>query len=184
MLDDISREDVDRYFEEWRPLVDEKEEELTAAGVPRSEWPEHLHWDWTEKTEYTEGKDGYRYLAIECDKQCQGLLLLQTQFQTSELSDEPIVTVEFLSSAPWNSSEMVGDPKYKLVGKSFMAAAIRVSQEAGCEGRLGLHSLPQSEPFYRDQIGMTDVKYDAAKEMRYFELTAEQATRFIEGEKR
>jgi hypothetical protein len=46
-------------------------------------------------------------------------------------------------------------------------------------GRLGL-SLPQADAFYR-KIGMTDLGQDSAyQNLRYFEMTAEQARAFLE----
>jgi hypothetical protein len=48
----------------------------------------------------------------------------------------------------------------------------------GFKGRIGLHSLPQSEPWYQ-KIGFTDVGPDPTKKMRYFEMTEVQAAGFI-----
>lgn len=63
-----------------------------------------------------------------------------------------------------------------------MTAAIAVSEDEGFKGRLGLHSLPQADDFYR-KIGMTDLGQDAAyQNLRYFEMTSEQARAFFEQE--
>jgi hypothetical protein len=61
----------------------------------------------------------------------------------------------------------------------LIATAISHSHDLGSKGRLGLHSLPQSEPWYRDFAGFSDLGYDTLKEMQYFEVTEEQAAAFL-----
>jgi len=61
-------------------------------------------------------------------------------------------------------------------------AARADSEDEGFKGRLGLHSLPQADNFYR-KIGMTDLGQDASyQNLRYFEMTSEQARAFFEKE--
>jgi hypothetical protein len=68
-----------------------------------------------------------------------------------------------------------------LVGKVLLQAAIAMSDEEGFKGRIGLHSLPQAETFYSN-IGMTNCGIDVSYEnLRYFEMTPEQAAAFIQG---
>jgi uncharacterized protein YerC len=59
-----------------------------------------------------------------------------------------------------------------------MAAAVSMSFDEEFDGRIGLHSLPTVEKFYRDVCGMTDLGIDATR-LRYFEMTATAARRFI-----
>jgi hypothetical protein len=61
----------------------------------------------------------------------------------------------------------------------MLGAAVELSRTLGLDGRCGLHSLPQSEGFYR-QIGMRDFGLDTAKPLRYFEFDAPGAQRFHE----
>jgi hypothetical protein len=63
-----------------------------------------------------------------------------------------------------------------------MAAVIQISQAEEFAGRTGLHSLPQSESWYRENCGMTDLGPDPndRSKLRYFEMTAEQANKFLE----
>lgn len=64
----------------------------------------------------------------------------------------------------------------------LLTAAIALSYEEGFKGRIGLHSLPQADAFYR-RIGMTDLGPDpACQNLRYFEMTVEQARAFFEKE--
>jgi hypothetical protein len=90
-----------------------------------------------------------------------------------------LVYVELLATAPWNRKKLLPDPLYKGVGPMLIATAISHSHDLGSKGRLGLHSLPQSEPWYRDFAGFSDLGYDTLKEMQYFEVTEEQAAAFL-----
>jgi hypothetical protein len=54
--------------------------------------------------------------------------------------------------------------------------------EAGCEGRIGLHSLLEAEGFYRPSF--QDLGFDPAEDLRYFEMNEEQAQRLLRGETR
>ncbi|WP_314964497.1 GNAT family N-acetyltransferase, partial [Bradyrhizobium cosmicum] len=68
------------------------------------------------------------------------------------------------------------------VGSALITAAIALSEDEGFKGRLGLHSLPQADDYYR-KIGMTDLGQDVAyQNLRYFEMTSEQARAFFEQE--
>jgi hypothetical protein len=60
----------------------------------------------------------------------------------------------------------------------MLGAAVELSRSLGNDGRCGLHSLPQSEGFYR-QIGMRDFGLDASKSsLRYFEFDTSGANTF------
>ena len=73
----------------------------------------------------------------------------------------------------------MGQPRFGLVGKVFLAGAIQLSRDTGFRGRVGLHSLPQADPFYHS-CGMTDLDIDPAVEnLRYFEMTPAQAQAFL-----
>ena len=61
-----------------------------------------------------------------------------------------------------------------------MGAAIRLSIEEGYKGRIGLHSLPQSNDFYSNRCGMIDLGADPHyQNLRYFEATPEIAQHLI-----
>jgi hypothetical protein len=94
-----------------------------------------------------------------------------------------LVYVEYLEVAPWNRRAVTNAPRYKGVGTVLMAAAIQLSLDEGNNGRIGLHSLPQADTFYRDVCQMTDLGPDAtypSYPLRYFEMTAEQASAFMQ----
>lgn len=90
--------------------------------------------------------------------------------------------LDYLEVAPWNRPEFGAAPRLRGVGSALITAAVALSDEEGFKGRLGLHSLPQADAFYR-KIGMTDLGQDPAyQNLRYFEMTVEQARAFLEGE--
>jgi hypothetical protein len=67
------------------------------------------------------------------------------------------------------------------VGRALFATCVSLSIDLEFGGRVGLHSLEQSETWYRDELGLTDCGFDETDEMRYFEMTEEQAIEFLKG---
>ncbi|MEH2393829.1 MAG: GNAT family N-acetyltransferase [Nostoc sp.] len=68
---------------------------------------------------------------------------------------------------------------YKGVGSSLLKFAIEHSFYLDYKGRLGLHSLPGAENFYR-KFGMVDLGYDSNKQgLRYFEISSDQAEKIL-----
>ena len=64
----------------------------------------------------------------------------------------------------------------------LMEAAVRFSLVEGFGGRVGLHSLPQSEPFYENVCRMTRGEIDQQYEnLRWFELAANDVKKFLGG---
>lgn len=60
----------------------------------------------------------------------------------------------------------------------LVGTAISLSVDLGFNGRIGLHSLPQSSSWYQG-VGFTDVEYDIEKEMRYIEMSESDAAAFV-----
>ena len=70
-------------------------------------------------------------------------------------------------------------PRFFGVGAVLVAEAIYLSREEGCDGRVGLHSLPQAEGFYA-RCGMTRVGFDPDYyDLPYYEFTSQQATNWL-----
>ena len=86
---------------------------------------------------------------------------------------KPLVYVNFIETAPWNAKEFTSAPIYKGIGLRLVQAAARLSVDEKFAGRVGLHSLPQSRPFYTTACEMDPLGADAAyNNLEYFELTA------------
>lgn len=147
---------------------------------------EHSHWAWEAKVAESARLLSCPTLAIECDGETQGLMLLKTDGHFAKLQGElnkPLVYMTYLASAPWNLPGVLEQPRFSGVGTVMMAAAIQMSIEAEFKGRIGLHALPQAESFYECH-GLLSLGIDREKEnLKYYELSAEEATRFLSRKK-
>ena len=85
-----------------------------------------------------------------------------------EQVDKALVYVDYVEVAPWNLKTLAAalgeKPVYNAVGSRLVEAAVLKSKEEDCKGRVGLHSLPITELFYRKVCGMTPVGRDSAKQ--------------------
>jgi hypothetical protein len=142
---------------------------------------EHVHWDWRNKASSVE--DGRNLLiAVECEGEVQGLMAVLTEIRPSELelAIGPVLYVDYLESAPWNSRDFPKGPRILGIGTVMIAEAVILSREMGYKGRVGLHSLPQSEKFYQDRCRMTRLGPDAGYfGLVYFEYTEQQAADWL-----
>ena len=182
VVDELSKDDLIRAHLDWAPVRLVALKRLHEAKRP---WPEHWHWDWSKKADMLDLL-AYRCMGIEQDGRIQGMMMLSTIAAKGRLKPQEakaILYIEFLESAPWNLRALVEAPKFLGIGIRLLEAAIRFSEEEGFGGRIGLHSLPQSEDFYRKY--MTDLGPDSGQSqgLRYFEMSAEQIHNFLEGKK-
>ena len=186
LIDGLTRAEVEKAEAEWKPFLNEQVKRMEAAGVPKHLLPQHRHWDWREKYDATEAYLAYRMFGIECRSQMQGLMLVTTAGKNCRIPSEegkPLVYVHFLAAAPWNIPSIAPEPRLSLVGTLLLAAAVELSIEEEFKGRIGLHSLPQADDWYRTSCGMTDLGPDPnAKDLRYFEMTPNQASEFVRNE--
>jgi hypothetical protein len=141
--------------------------------------PEHADWDWANKLDNIEtGRN--TLVVIQCQNDVQGLMSVLTSPQYSEFSGQHVVYVDYLESAPWNLRIGGNEPRYLGVGTILIGESIALSHDLGLEGRIGLHSLRQAEPFYRDKCRMTDNGPDAGcEQLAYFEFSSQQAAEFL-----
>lgn len=165
-LDDKNIEDFDRL---WRPM-------LQSKGTSDS------HWKWAEKARAAARLTQYETFAVECGGKTQGLIFvnLMKYARIAEQHGRELVYVELIATAPWNRPRLVAMPEYKGIGRVLIATAISLSADLGFRGRIGLHSLPDSESWYRDVAGFTDLGVEEAKKMRYFEMTEAQVAAFLD----
>jgi len=177
-ITEVHLEDVEAH---WKPALFDGLRRLRAQGRPREEWPQSRHWSWSDKVEHVRSLLAYRGFAIEHEGRAQCLMLVKTT-EACLLPDQkgkPLVYVDYLETAPWNQRELVEKPRFGGLGSVMLAAAITLSLEEGFSGRIGLHSLPQSEKFYR-ACGMTGLGPDAFKQgLGYFEMKPDQAAAFL-----
>ena len=178
---------VEAAVEAWGNQAEVCARQWHEAGVPREEWPDHHHWNWNWKAQRYSGLLAYQFVGIEYRDAMQGLMLVANVGHYSKLIEQKgkgLAYVHYVATAPWNDPDYVANPRFGLVGKVLVGAAIEVSREAGFRGRLGLHSLPKAEAFYRERCGMADLGVDPHVEyLRYFEMTSSQARRYMSSAK-
>ena len=163
----------------WEPFRAQALKRLHREGNP---WPEHWHWDWSQKAKKLDLL-AFRCLGIEYDRTIQGLMMLSTVYRPSRLPDQqgkPVVYIDYLETAPWNMPVLTENPRFAGVGSALLEAAIEFSLQEDCAGRVALHSLPQSEEFYRRY--MTEVGVDSIEggSLKYFEMSPKQVEEFPE----
>lgn len=179
----------------WKPVVQATTKRLQAAGAIKSQYPQSSHWDWTKKAAAIQNLLAYKAFAVVCAGDTQGLMAVvaSAAAHPTRLPDDKgrtglgLVYIEFLEAAPWNRPEHVQQPKYRGVGSVLIATAIQLSLDEGFKGRIGLHSLPQSEEFYRDVVKMRDFGADMDYRpipLSYFEFTETEAQAFLQGGKK
>jgi hypothetical protein len=166
----------------WQPALIAVLQELARRGVPPGQWPQSWHWDWRQKTARVQGLLAFRGFSVVAQGETQGLAQVDLTKAAREASQagKPLVYLNYLEVAPWNRPELGQQPRLRGVGTALLSAAVALSVEEGFKGRTGLHSLSQADDFYR-RSSMTDLGPDPTyQNLRYFEMTAEQARAFLE----
>lgn len=169
----------------WQPALIAVLQELAGRGVPMADWPQSWHWDWRKKTAAVQGLLAFRGFCVVAQGVTQGLAQLDLTKLAREPTQaaKPLVYVDYLEAAPWNRPDLGQRPRLRGVGTALLTAAAALSNEEGFKGRLGLHSLPQADRFYRERCRMTDLGPDTAYQgLRYFEMTPDQAQAFLREE--
>ena len=156
--------DIERI---WRTRRDES----LFSGV------DDFVWNWENKIEDIDS--GAMLLSeLRCNGMPQGAIAVSTKHCTSRSdAGNQVLYVEYLENAPWNiKGNASGVSEYLGVGILLIAEAVDVSLGRGLDGRIGLHSPPQAEPFYRDKCRFTEFGPDANENgLVYFEYSEPQA---------
>jgi len=174
LIDEVSKEQVFAAHGVWQPY---REKALRRLRVQKISWPEHWHWDWSQKARKLDFL-AYRCIGVEHHDEMQGLMMLSTIHRQSRWrghEGKPTIYIEYIESAPWNLAALAESPKFAGIGTRLLEAAVEFSVQEGCAGRLALHSLPQSETFYRRYMTETAVDPVSDSFLTYFEMTADQA---------
>lgn len=183
LWDAIVEKNLADWEADWTPHLFQLLKALRQKGVERKRWPQSRHWDWPNKLKRIEGKLSNQSFSVVCNGGTQAMMIadLTRRAQIGSQKNMHLVYVDYLEVAPWNRSELLGTPpRYSGAGSILIRAAIELSKMEGFQGRIGLHSLPQSNAFYANKIGMTDLGVDKSYDnLRYFEMTPEQADEFL-----
>jgi hypothetical protein len=170
--------DVDIADTQWQDFKKQFVQQQVTQGQLQT-LPEHFHWRWSHKMRHYQGRSGYEFIGLECEDKLQGILLLDytRQSHLPELAGAPLVYVDYLATAPWNLRELNDPPQFTGVGRALIGYAQDLSVEQGYAGRVGLHSLPQAETFYRERLRMLDLGPDNQYHgLHYFEIAQEDKT--------
>lgn len=176
LFDVVTPDHLALWETQWVPVM-----QTHCAGRAVTDRPEDSHWDWRRKSQAVQGILGYHSFSLICQGELQGLMMVNDMMSARLATQfgKPMIYVEFLATAPWNRAEISQSPRYRGVGKVFMLAAVEASREVGFKGRLGLHSLPNAEPFYEARCGMARLGQDSSHQnLTYFEMTETQADQF------
>lgn len=140
-----------------------------------------MDWNWDYKLRLSTNDDRFEAYVVVQDDVVHGVVLIETQWHLSQISYDdgasldnrlPLVYVEYLASAPWNRRSLEDPPFFEGIGRALLVFARQRSIELGYGGRVGLHSLPGSEAFYR-RCNMPDYGPDPDKDqLVYFEYSS------------
>lgn len=179
---------LDAFFEaeeSWAPERVRVLRECVKAQVGEDDIPQSVHWNWALKTLKLRTVplgplSPYRLFGVRSEGAWQGLLLACCMGHGSRLqSQRDLVYVDFVEVAPWNWEVRATrrTPSFRGCGLQLIELAVRWSEDVGYKGRIGLHSLRQSEEFYRARCHLTDLGPDPKYKppMRYMELSESDA---------
>lgn len=147
---------------------------------------ESSHWDWRKKMRSVRRSSRQDSFAIEFGDLTQGLMIVTSGKQSRiEVGEErELIYVDYVEVAPWNRSAWRPQRVFAFIGSVFLRIAIDLSFNRGFAGRIGLHSLPQADEFYR-RMGLLDLGPDMDYDgLRYFEMTSTAARTTKLGAKR
>lgn len=121
--------------------------------------------------------------AVERSGRIEGLAVLILHGRQARLPavvGRPLVYVDYVESAPWNNQDFTPTPEFRGVGLRLMQAAVQYSLDSGWDGRIGLHSLPQSASYYGGYCGLDSLGPDSHyMGLDYFELATANVTAFL-----
>lgn len=165
----------------WSPERLQRLRALRLNGVAGNKLPQHVHWNWAIKAVQTAGVLAYRSFGIEAEGKMQGLMIVCLTGYNARLDPDkgkPLVYIDFIETAPWNSKELSNSPIYGGIGLRLVQAATRLSIDESFAGRVGLQSLPQAAGFYANACEMTSLGIDP-NNLEYLELPAAKAALLI-----
>lgn len=180
----ITDKNISDWNDDWLPAMQAHIDQLKNQGVEKPLWPQSSHWDWSTKAKATSQLIAYQQFSVVYDNMTQAMMLVHSLAQSKIVptNGQHLVYIDYLEVAPWNQKKVSnGAPTLSGLGSALVLEAILHSHDEGFKGRVGLHSLPQSNRFYEDALGMTPLGPDSNKQnLIYFEFTEDQSSTFID----
>jgi GNAT superfamily N-acetyltransferase len=136
-------------------------------------------WDWVAFVEEGQARQGRLCLALDLAGAVEGFIDVATSYAAAEWSrvspGKAMVYVEHLAVAPENRPAPMGARRVPGVGNILVMTARALARNLGYDGRVGLHSAPEAEDFYR-RVGFTELTRERCidGEWLYFEIAGEQ----------
>jgi len=194
LADGLDGAHLDFIEAQWTPVLTRQYDlallgffQLPAVDQTPEKWVETLgsfgvqdyRWNWRSKSAIALGAKRRILALLNVDEVEAAMMVLFGKTSREPTTPLPIVYVDFLAVAPWNRKVVQFPQRFKNLGTVMLGEAVATSISMGLDGRCGLHSLPQSEGFYR-RIGMSDFGLDHAySSLRYFEFNAQVARQFV-----
>lgn len=151
----------------WGPSRDQLADAMARVGQHLESW----HWRWTRK-DTTVRAGEHLLVSVECEGEVQGLMALRTELRAAVITPgQWVMYVDYIEAAPWNQrAPGVQEPRFLGVGTLLIGEAVRTAAGRSASCRVGLHALPQAEPFYTSRCGMTRIGPDPGyHNLVYFE---------------
>lgn len=131
-------------------------------------------WDWGELLREAAESEAlqvgrYENYALECAGDLQALMQIELVAHQSRVDGGRIVYVEYLATAPSNRDDIQKPPRFRGCGSAMLAMALARSRDFGYPVRVGLHSKPGAEGFYRKKKLVDHGPDPAEGGFRYFE---------------
>jgi hypothetical protein len=168
-----------------------------AAAQIAEHWPgglkgeEDAGWDWSGLVrDHPHGAEWSQHQLTTCEH-VQGAMILRASqpMRAPANTERSGVYIEYLATAPWNRKDDQGHRLDKRlarvvpVGRLLLGVAIIFSRKRGLEGRLGWHSKPRAEGWYKSVLpGLWEGGPDLAEDgLEYFELSQDVAASYLAG---
>lgn len=136
------------------------------------------HWDWLTKT-CLHKSDEYNWFFLDIDGKPQAACLIYHP-KASAIDSGDIFYIEYVAVAPWNRNNPMSEKQYAGAGTEIIKCAINYAIERlGLRYGFSLHSLPKAQGFY-EKIGMTYFSDHNKDSMNYYEMSEENAKKYME----
>jgi hypothetical protein len=168
-------QDRHRWSQQWLTRLLEHDDDDDAM--------EEAAWPWRKHIQAAATEEARLCLALARGDTLEALISLTHGEEFSRFAPgAQMVYVEYVCSAPWYR---FGDPpprKLYGLGKFLLRASVQLSVDLKFDGRVGLHSKPKVEDYYR-KLGFTEGKREATEDgtWLYFELQKQERDRFLAG---
>ncbi|WP_413173943.1 hypothetical protein [Anabaena azotica] len=128
-----------------------------------------------EFRKYLKEKPFLNFYVLEYNLVAQGVIVLYPNYESRLALGQNIIYVNLLTVAPWNRLDLKQTPDYKGIGTTLITFAVIHSMNLGFEGRIGLHSVKESEYFY-EKMNFINLGYDKnCCNLKYLELPTDEA---------